>query len=296
VPDRERLHGLRTAITYLRAYKGQTFVVKIGGRLCEPGRTLEGIVEQVSLLQHLGIRVVLVHGGGDQTSQLSERLGLTPQIVAGRRVTDDATLEVAKMTFNGVVNTNLLAACRKNKLRAVGVSGIDGELVRAVRRPVQNVTDPQTRESRQVDYGWVGDITAVDANLLVDLLNAGYTPVVASLAADDNGQVFNVNADTVAARIAVALQAAKYFLVTTVDGVLGNVHDRTTLHSYLESADLRRLIDSGAIGGGMLPKLAACSIALEGGVPRVHVINGLREDALLAEIFTNEGVGTLIVK
>lgn len=294
--NREQLKTLRNAIPFIRAYKGQTFVVKLGGRLCEPGKILQHVIEQIALLHQLGIRVLLVHGGGDQTTTMCKRLGIEPRIVVGRRITDDETLDIAKMTMAGLVNTNLLAACRAAQLPAVGLSGVDSDVVTANRRPVQRVDDPQSGATHMVDFGWVGDIQRIDARLITSLLDNGYVPVVSSLAADAAGQVLNVNADTVAAQIAIALKAAKYILLTTVDGVLTQIDDPTTLHSYLDLPGLDELIKSGAIGGGMLPKLSACTTALRGGVSRVHIINGLLTDTLLCEVLTNEGCGTLIVE
>lgn len=292
---RENLKALRTAIPYIRAYKGRIFVIKLGGRLCEPGKVLDDLVDQAALLYQVGIRIVVVHGGADQATALCRRLGIEPRVVAGRRVTDEQTLEVVKMTFAGAVNTNLVAAFRRAHVPAVGLSGIDGGLLTAHRRPVQSVADPSTGQTRVVDFGLVGDIDGVDPAPLRHLLDGGFVPVVCSLAADASGQVLNVNADTVAAAIAVELRAAKYFLLTSVDGVLRDVNDPTTLQSYIDLEQLEGLVASGAIGGGMLPKLAACTAALRGGVPRVHIINGLTPDTLLGEVFTNEGCGTLIV-
>jgi len=289
------LQSLRTAIPYIRAYKGRVFVVKLGGELCRPGAELSHLAEQIALLHQLGIRVIVVHGGGPQASALSRRLGLEPRIVAGRRVTDADTLEIAKMVFAGTVNTDLVAALRTASAPAVGLSGIDGGLLRVRRRPAGDVVDPQTRSREQVDFGFVGDVTGVEPRVLRTLLDGDCVPVVCSLAADDAGQVLNVNADTVAAEIAAETGAAKYFLLTQVDGVLRDVNDPTTLQSYLDLAELDELVASGAVGGGMLPKLAACRAVLTRGVPRVHIISGLRRDALLAEIFTNEGCGTLLV-
>ncbi len=289
------LQALRTAIPYIRAYKGRVFVVKLSGRLCEPGKTLDNLVDQVALLYQLGIRLVVVHGGGEQADALAQRLGVPRQSFAGRRITDDATLEVVKMALAGTVNTNLVAALRKAGVSAVGLSGVDSRLVTVNRRPVQEMRDPSTGETRTVDFGHVGDVVGVDVTVLRNVLDAGHVPVVCSLAADAAGRIFNVNADTVAAEIAIAIQAAKYFLIATVDGVMRDLSDHSTLQTYLDLDELGALIESGAISGGMLPKLAACSAALRGGVPRVHIINGLTPDTLLAEVFTNEGCGTLLV-
>lgn len=289
------LKALRTAVPYIRAYKGRVFVVKLGGNLCEPGPTLESLADQIALLHQLGVKVVLVHGGGEQATTLSRRLGIEPRIVAGRRVTDRDTLEVAKMTFAGAVNSNLLAAFRKAKVPAIGLSGVDGALITAHRRPAKPVTDPSTGETREVDFGFVGDVDFINVGVLEHLLAGDFVPVICSLAADAAGQIYNVNADTIAARIAVEIHAAKYFSVTTVDGVMDDIRDPHTLHSYLDLEEVESLIRSGVISGGMLPKLSACLDALRGGVPRVHVINGAAPDTLLCEVFTNEGCGTLIV-
>jgi acetylglutamate kinase len=289
------LKALRTAIPYIRAYKGRVFVVKLGGAVCEPGKLLDGIVDQLTLLYQLGIKLVVVHGGGQQASALGQRLGHEPNLVAGRRITDDATLETVKMALAGTVNTNLLAAFRKTDVPAVGLSGVDGRLLAARKRPVQSVSDPATGQTREIDFGHVGDIVDVRADVLKHLLAGEYVPVICSLAADAGGRIYNVNADTVASRIAVALEAAKYFLVSSVDGVMRDPADPASLQSYLDLEQLDELLESGVISGGMLPKLAACRDALYGGVPRVHIISGLAPDTLLGEVFTNEGCGTLIV-
>ena len=291
----ESVKGLKTAIPYIRAYKGRVFVVKLGGQLCEPGRVLDNLIEQMALLYQVGIRLIVVHGGGEQASALSRRLGITPEVFAGRRITDDATLEVVKMAFAGTVNTNLVAGFRRAGVQALGLSGIDGSLITAHKRPRQPVTDPSTGQTREVDYGHVGDIVAVNVGMLRHLLEGDFVPTICALAADDAGHVFNVNADTIAARIAVAMGAAKYFLVSNVDGVLRNVNDRSTLMSQLDLEQMDALIEQGVISGGMLPKLAACGEAIRGGVPRVHIINGNAPDTLLGEVFTNEGCGTLLV-
>jgi acetylglutamate kinase len=286
---------LRTAIPYIRAYEGRVFVVKLGGSLCDPGPVLENVVEQLSLLATLGIRVVVVHGGGEQMNALCRQMGVEPQVVAGRRITDERTLELAKMTFAGTINTNLVAAFRKSDVPAVGLTGVDARLITVVKRPPQQISDPETGQSRTVDFGLVGNIVDARMEAIEHLLDRKFVPVVASLAADGVGRVYNVNADTVAARIAVELRAVKYFLLTTVDGVMRDVNDPSTLQSYLDVEQLNELIGSGAVRGGMLPKLAACSEALQGGVPRVHIVNGTTRDSLLAEVFTNEGCGTMLV-
>lgn len=289
------MKALRTAIPYIRIYQDRIVVAKLGGRLCRPGRVLDHLVEQFSLLAALGIRLVIVHGGGEQLSDLARRMGLEPQIVLGRRITDAGTLELAKMTFAGVVNTDLIAAFRGFDIPAIGLTGVDGGLIQVVRRPPQMLNDPASGEQRQVDFGFVGDIVATRTEVLSYLLEKRIVPVIGCLAADAQGAVYNVNADTVAARLAVDLKAIKYVLLTGVDGILRDIDDPRTLLSHLELEDLERLIAQGVIRDGMLPKVRACAEALRGGVPRVHIVNGQTPDALLAELFTNEGSGTLIV-
>jgi acetylglutamate kinase len=289
------LQSLRVAIPYIRRFKGQTFVIKLSGSLCRPGRVVAEIVEQASLLHQLGIQLVFVHGGGDQADELAARLNTPVKRVAGRRVTDEPTLEIAKMAFAGTVNTDLVAACAKSGVPAVGLTGVDANLISAGRRPPVDVHDRESGKTLAVDYGLVGDIHSASTRVVETLLADGFVPVIASLAADSQGQVLNVNADTVAARLAGALGAAKLFLLTNVDGIFRDLSDSTTLCSLLDLSDLAELEASGQIRAGMLPKLAACRLALDAGVSRVHVINGSEPDTLLAEVFTNEGCGTLVV-
>jgi len=288
-----RISGLRTAVPYLRLYKGTTFVIKVGGEVLADEQALTNFADQVSLLHQLSIQVVVVHGGGPQASELSERLGLQVQTVGGRRVTDAETLEVAKMVFNGKLNTDLLAALERSHVPSVGLSGVDGGMIRAHRRPPVEVKDPETGDSRTMDFGFVGDIDRVNPALIRHLLAGGYVPAVSALAGGDDGAVYNVNADTIAARLAVDLGAIKLVLLTAVIGVLSDTRDHNSLISHMDMARLEEILAGPAVGG-MKAKLEACREALAGGVPRTHIISGIKTDSLLTEIFTNEGSGTLI--
>jgi len=238
--------ALRTAIPYIREYKGRVFVVKIGGNLCEPGRVLDHLIDQINLLYQLGIRIVIVHGGGPQADALGKRLGVEPRAVDGRRITDDATLEVVKMAFAGTVNTDVVAAFRKARVPAVGLSGIDGQLLTAVRRPPRQTRDSRD-VAREVDFGHVGDLVRVDTGLLTHLLDGGNVPVICSLAADEAGNVLNINADTIAAEVAITLRAAKYFLITDVDGLMRDRRDPATLESFLDLEQLDTLRNQGVL-------------------------------------------------
>jgi acetylglutamate kinase len=286
--------GLKGALRYVRAYRDQVFVVKLGGDVLSDGGVRDQAATQLALLHSLGIRLVVVHGGGPQATALSRRLGQEPRIVAGRRVTDDAALEVAKMVYAGQLNTDLLAALRAHKVQAVGLSGVDADLLVAHRRPPLSVVDDHGR-SVQVDYGNVGDIERVDPRILVTLMDARFVPVVASLAGDDEGAVYNVNADTVAESIAVALRAQKLIFLTGAPGVLRDRDDPSTLVTFADPDDLAGLMASGALSGGMRPKVEACIRAATSGVERTHIINGRAPDALLLEVFTGAGCGTMIV-
>ncbi len=293
--------GLKHALPYLRLFQGKTFVVKLSGEaIAEEGR-LQLFLEQIEVLHRLGIRVVLVHGGGPQTTALAERLGLATQKIDGRRVTDAATLEAAVMAMAGKVNTALLAACRRAGVAAVGLSGVDAGLVEARKRPLVPVADPGgqatpgTPAITAIDYGFVGDVVAVNPRVVQKLLDDGYVPVVAPLAADDHGALLNINADTIAAELAVALGAEKLLFAVAVPGLLERADDPTSLVSLVDLAGLAALEARGALSGGMLPKSRAIVRALEGGVPRVHLVPFATPDALLAELFTNEGIGTLVV-
>ena len=286
------VRALRHAIPYLRMFKDKVFVVKAGGNAFASPDSTRSLVEQLGVLHQLGIRVVLVHGGGPQQSELSQQLGLEPHFVDGRRVTDGDALRVASMVLSGEINSRILAACRDLEVPAVGISGIDAGLVRASRRPpVERAGgNPAT-----VDYGFVGDIRRIDPMVIVRQLASGFVPVVSPLSADDEGVLLNINADTVAAEIACALGAEKLILVTGAPGILENVADPRSLISYIDREGLERMRDAGQLSDGMLPKVASMELALAGGVPRVHVISYASPDSLLLEIFTNEGTGTLVV-
>ena len=285
---------MKGALRYVRAYRDHVFVVKLGGEVLSRAETLDGIVGQLALLSSLGIRIVVVHGGGPQATALSRRLGIEPRMVAGRRVTDAEALEVAKMVYAGQINVNLLAALRDHRVQAVGLSGVDADLITACRRPPVSVVDDGGATVR-VDYGHVGDIERVDPRVLVTLLEARMVPVVASLAGGEGDEVFNVNADTVAESLAVALRAQKLIFLTGAPGVLRDRDDPSTLVTFADPDDLAGLMANGALGGGMRPKVESCIRAATGGVERTHIIDGRAPDALLLEVFTGAGCGTMIV-
>lgn len=282
--------ALKHAAPYLRLFQRKIFVLKIGGEVFADKTDTRALMEQVGILHQVGIKVVLVHGGGPQSTKLAEALGLDATFIDGRRVTDDASLDVATMVLNGQINTRVLSACRDLHIPAVGISGVDAGLIRAHRRP------PVEKEGCEpVDYGYVGDIDSVDADVLRKQLDNGLMPVVSPLSCDATGSLLNINADTVAAAIAAELAAEKLILATGAPGILENADDPESLISYIDRGALRKLADSGKLADGMLPKAAAIDAALGNGVERVHVISYKLPDSLLLEVFTNEGTGTLVV-
>ncbi len=283
--------ALRHAAPYIRLFKRKVFVLKVGGEIFVSPESTRALMEQVGILHQVGIRLVLVHGGGAQSTALARALGVDTQFVAGRRVTDEQSLEIASMVLNGQINTRILAACRDLDVPAVGISGVDAGLIKAHKRPPVSVEG----EGQPVDYGYVGDIDGVDPEIVVKQLDSGIMPVISPLSADASGTLLNINADTVASALAVALGAEKLILATGAPGILENADDPRSLISYVDLAGLRRLREAGRLNAGMLPKAAAIEAAVKGGVPRVHVISHQVQDSLLLEVFTNEGTGTLVV-
>jgi acetylglutamate kinase len=284
------VRALKSAAPYIRMYKGKVFVIKASGGVFGDPASTRALMEQVAILHQVGIRVVVVHGGGPQLTEVQQSLGVEAKMVAGRRVTDAKSIEITSMVLNGLVNTQILGICREVGINAVGVSGVDAGLIRAHKRP------PVQVEGQTVDYGFVGDIDLVDAKVLEQLLNDGIMPVVSPVSADDHGTLLNINADTVAAAIGGALKAEKLMLITGAPGILESLEDPRSLVSYTDLAGLKKLKDQGSLKDGMLPKAKAIEDAIKGGVRRVHCISYKSPDSILAEVFTNEGTGTLIVE
>ena len=289
-----RLDLLREALPYIQRFKGKTFVIKFSGKVTEDHDRLISLAEELALMHQVGIRLCVVHGGGKQLSHLAEKMGVEQTIIEGRRVTDDETLEMAKMVFAGKINTEILAALRHRGIHAVGLSGIDGNIVHAERRPPKKVVDRETGESAQVDFGHVGDIIEIDTRLLTILLDHDYLPVVSSLGADAEGKIFNINADTIASEIAIQLKAEKLVLLSDVDGIYLQAGTPETKLSRLSAGEAEELIRTGAATGGMIPKLENIIELLRRGVKSAHIIDGNTRNTLLAEVFTDEGTGTMI--
>lgn len=291
----ETLNLLRESLPYIQKFQGKTFVVKFSGKVTEDKENLASLAEELALLHQVGIRVCVIHGGGKQLTELAQKLGVVQTVIEGRRVTDDDTLDLAKMIFRGKINTEILAQFRRRGVSAVGLSGVDGGVVKAVKRPPKDVVNKQTGQTESIDFGHVGDVVEIDVSLLNTLLDSGYLPVISSLGADDDGKIFNINADTIAAEIAANLGAEKLILLTDVNGIYLDESNEDTKLSRLTVEDARHMIESGRATGGMIPKLDNLISLLARGVRSAHVVSGTTRNAILAEVFTDEGTGTMVV-
>jgi acetylglutamate kinase len=282
----EKAEMLVEALPYIRRFWGQTVVVKYGGNaLAAAGEQLDPLssfATDVVLMRSVGMRPVVVHGGGPQIGELMERLGKVPRFVDGLRVTDAETLDIARMVLVGKVNRDIVSAINVHGPLAVGVSGEDAGLISA--------------EARNPELGFVGNVTAINPDLLLRLLSEDLIPVVATIGSDETGQAYNINADTAAGALAAAVGATKLVYLTDVDGIRADRHDPASRLSKATTSELAGMIASGAVDGGMIPKVRSCIEAVEGGVASAHVLDGSEPHALLLEIFTREGVGTMVVQ
>jgi acetylglutamate kinase len=281
---------LTEALPYIRAFWGKTVVVKYGGAAMTDARLKESVVADIVLMRYVGMRPVVVHGGGPQIGQAMAQAGLTPTFIDGLRVTDEATMRIVETVLVGSVNQEIVTLVSRKGGQAVGLSGKDGGLIRARKSPPGRGKGP---DGAPVDLGLVGEIAAVNPRILRTLEEAGFISIVAPTGVDEQGVTYNINADLAAGEIAAALRAEKLVLLTDTDGIL----DRDgKLVPTLTREEITTLIADGTISKGMLPKVQACLTALGNGVKKTHIINGTIPHALLLEIFTPEGVGTEIVR
>jgi acetylglutamate kinase len=283
-PNALRAETLVEALPYIRRFSGKTVVVKYGGNALAGTSEHDALAlfaEDIVMMRLVGMRPVVVHGGGPQISALMERLGKQAEFVDGLRVTDAETVDIARMVLKGQVNPQVVAAINVHGNYAVGVSGVDGGLIRATAR------DP--------DLGFVGDVTAINPEVLTGLLENEFIPVIATIGSDATGQAYNINADTVAGRIAEALGAEKLVYLTDIEGLRTQVDDPGSLIRQTTADHLDELIADGTIAGGMIPKVTSCQQAVRSGVRRAHILDGRLAHVLLLELFTNEGIGTMVV-
>ncbi|OTA40940.1 MAG: acetylglutamate kinase [Symbiobacterium thermophilum] len=282
---------LAEALPYIREFSGKTVVIKYGGAAMAAADLKAAVMQDIALMKYVGMHPIVVHGGGPEVSEMARRMGIEPRFVDGLRVTDAATMEIAQMVLIGKTNREIVTQLCAQGVKAVGLSGQDAGLIRAVRHVHRSAGTGET-----VDLGFVGDVAAVDTGVLTALTAAGFVPVIAPIGVGPGGQAYNINADTVAGAIAAALKAEKLVLLTDVEGVRADKDDPTSLVSRVTAQEVRAWIARGRVQGGMIPKLQCCLTALEAGVNRVHIIDGRVPHSLLLEIFTDEGVGTMVVK
>lgn len=294
-PTSTLLHTAKTiseALPYMREFAGETFVVKYGGHAMGDAALADKFAQDIVLLQHVGIRPIVVHGGGPQIGKMLDRLSIESNFVDGLRVTDQATVEIVEMVLSGSINKQIVASINAAGGRAVGISGKDGHLMEArqLRRPHKN---PDTQQETLLDLGFVGEPTLIHPKILDDFAASGIIPVIAPIGVGKNGETYNINADTAAGAIAGAMKARKLMLLTDVAGILTKDKD---LISELTIADAHQLIEDGTVTGGMIPKVETCIYALERDTQSVHILDGRIPHVLLIETFTEHGAGTMMMK
>jgi acetylglutamate kinase len=285
ISNKDRAGILVQALPYIQSFHNKTIVVKYGGNAMLNCDLKNAVIEDIILMALVGIRTVLVHGGGPEIEVMLKKTGKESRIVNGLRYTDEETMDIVQMVLCGKVNKEITALVQKNGGRAIGLCGIDSGLLKA-------------RRIKSEDLGLVGEVEQVDVSILNTLLNAGFIPVISSVAyglGEDEGKSLNINADIAAAKIACALGAEKLVLMTDVRGILQDIKDENSLIKSVERSKLENLKKEGVISGGMIPKTDCCALALDGGVKKAHIIDGRLSHAILIELFTDEGIGTMLL-
>lgn len=281
------------ALPYIQQFYGKTIVIKYGGNAMINEDLKEKVMQDIALMKYVGIRPVIVHGGGPDITGFLKKVGKESDFVAGLRVTDAETIEIAEMVLDGKVNSEIVNLLNRRGVKAVGLSGKDAGLIKA-RKKLATVYEGE--DTKKVDIGYVGEVEKVDTGILEDLLEQGYVPVIAPIGVGDGGESYNINADYVAAEIAGALQAEKLLLLTDIEGIYKDFHDKSSFISTLHLPEAREYIKDGIIAGGMIPKVEACLTALEQGAGKTHIIDGRLAHSIILEIFTSRGIGTQVVR
>jgi len=287
----KREQVLIEALPYIREFYDSIMVFKIGGSIMSDKTVLEDFIQDVVLLRYIGIHPIIVHGGGPEISEAMEKFGKKAEFVGGLRVTDKETLGIARMVLLGNINAELVNLIGKHGGKGIGLSGQDGMFLKA-----RKMAPVKIQGKEPVDLGFVGEVEKVDPEILMIMAGKGYIPVISPIAADDEGNNLNVNADTAAGAVAIAMRAKKFFSITDVEGVRMNPNDPSSVISEFPASDFDRLVQDGIIKGGMIPKVEACVRVVEGGVERAHIIDGRKHHAILLELLTHEGVGTMICR
>ncbi len=270
----------------------KTYVIKMGGELINNPGILNALCKEIARLKQSDKNIVIVHGGGQQTSEMEIKLGKTSHIVDGRRVTDENAIDVIKMVIAGKINIEIINSLQCNGISSVGLTGVDDRILNVRRRPPQKIIHKKTKTHEVIDYGFVGDILSVNPALILTLIENNFLPVIAPLAADNQGHIYNVNADTVASAIALSVNATQWIILTNIEGVYDQ---KGSTIPHLTCTKARTLIEEGIISNGMIPKMESIIVALQSGIKSVHVINGLNPENL-KNIFLKPSSGTLITK
>lgn len=281
----EKANILIEAIPYIKKFTGKTFVIKYGGSAMVNEEEKKLLIKDIVLFKLLGIDIVIVHGGGPYIKETLDRLGKEGTFIDGLRVTDAETMEIVEMVLSGTVNKELSNSIQKNGIPSVGISGKDGNLLRAKKIEIENG-----------DLGFVGDIESVDPSIIKTLLEQGFIPVISPVAKDANFETYNINADYAAVEIAGSLHAEKLIFVTDILGVMRDVDDEDSLIHYMNIEEARKNIEDGIITGGMIPKVECCIDAVERGTKQVHIVNGKLPHSMILEMFTKDGIGTMFIK
>lgn len=279
------------SLPYIRKFYGKVFVIKYGGSAQIKEDLKNAFAQDIVLLNYIGIRPVIVHGGGPKINSVMEKMGKKPRFIQGQRVTDKETMDIVEMVLGGLVNKEIVSLINSHGGKAVGMSGKDGELIRAKKKLVKR-TSPETGADTLIDLGLVGEVTSVNTHVLSSLEKEGFIPVISPIGVGSKGETLNINADYVAASIASTLKAEKFILLTDVPGIMDK---KNQIISTLTEKQIKKLVRDRTITGGMLPKVQACLKAVEGGVSKTHIIDGRVPHCLLLEIFTKKGIGTEIV-
>ncbi|MDD6218021.1 MAG: acetylglutamate kinase [Selenomonadaceae bacterium] len=282
------------ALPYIQEFYGKTIVIKYGGNAMINDDLKNKVMEDVSLMKYIGMRPVIVHGGGPDITQFLKKVGKQSDFISGLRVTDEETVEIAEMVLDGKVNSDIVNLLNHRGVRAVGLSGKDAGLIRASKKLATVYDGDGHKES--VDIGYVGQVDSIDAKILVDLIANDYIPVIAPIGVGEDGESYNINADYVAAEIAGALKAEKLLLLTDTEGVYKDFEDKDTFISSLTADEAREYIKNGVISGGMIPKIEACLKSLESGTNKIHIIDGRQPHSIILELLTSEGIGTQVIK
>ncbi|WP_294521000.1 acetylglutamate kinase [uncultured Anaerovibrio sp.] len=293
--DAEKRAGILVeALPYIQEFYGKTIVIKYGGNAMINEDLKQKVMEDVSLLKYVGMRPVIVHGGGPDITQFLKKVGKQSAFVSGLRVTDEETVEIAEMVLDGKVNSDIVNMLNHRGVKAVGLSGKDAGLIKAQKK-LATVYD-ETGQKENVDIGYVGQVASIDTSILDTLLDNDYIPVIAPIGVGEDGESYNINADYVAAEIAGALQAEKLLLLTDTEGVYKDFADKDTFISTLTVAEAKDYIKSGIISGGMIPKIEACLKSIESGTNKVHIIDGRQPHSIILELLTSSGIGTQVIK